>query len=401
MVADLAEQTGLKLAEFSAETREKLATLLTPFSILLNPIDVAGVTADPNEEVRLFRSCLDYLAGQAAIGIIGVVIPVVPYVVPVAQHIAEVLARVPQRPIVPILLGGANLPECLRIFRENRIPYFSTGEQGIRALKAFQDYAQFVTRWDAERSAIRVADAGGPTAVRARERLDAWRRRGKKVMTLHAAADLLASYGFRLPPQGLARSAAEARALAKQIGLPVALKVESEKILHKSDMQGVRLGVDSPDAVERAFSELMTAATKVADARDIDGILVQGMIKPHTEVILGCTRDPGLGHAVLVGLGGIFVEVLKDFSLRLPPIREAEARRMVAELRSARILTGYRGRTPADVEALVSAIVNFSRLLEDVGDVVREADINPLFVLDEGRGAIVVDALFVLDGNEP
>jgi acyl-CoA synthetase (NDP forming) len=144
----------------------------------------------------------------------------------------------------------------------------------------------------------------------------------------------------------------------------------------------------------------MTSATKVADPRDIDGILVQGMIKPHTEVILGCTRDSSFGHAVLVGLGGIFVEVLKDFSLRLPPIREAEARRMVAELRSGRILAGYRGRGPADVEALVSAIVSFSRLLEDVGDMVREADINPLFVLDEGRGTVVGDALFVLDGGE-
>jgi acyl-CoA synthetase (NDP forming) len=138
----------------------------------------------------------------------------------------------------------------------------------------------------------------------------------------------------------------------------------------------------------------------VADPRDIDGILVQGMIKPHTEVILGCTRDSSLGHAVLVGLGGIFVEILKDFSLRLPPIREAEAHRMVAELRSGRILAGYRGRGAADVEALVAAIVNFSRLLEDAGDVIREADINPLFVFEKGQGTMVVDALFVLDGGE-
>lgn len=400
LVADLAEQTGLKLAEFSAETREKLATLLTPFSILLNPIDVAGVTADPNEEVRLFRSCLDHLAGHGGIGVIGVVIPVVPYVVEIAQHIVEVLSQVPARPIVPILLGGANLLECLGLFRKHRIPYFSTGEQGIRALKAFQDYAEFVTRWDTEGSAPAAGDRRGPVAMRTRERLEAWQRGGKRVMTLHGAADILASYGFTLPPQGLARSAAEARALAERIGLPVALKVESERILHKSDVQAVRLGVDSPEAVERAFHELMTAAGRVADARDVDGILVQAMIKPHTEVILGCTRDPGLGHAVLVGLGGIFVEVLKDFSLRLPPIREAEARRMLAELRSARILTGYRGRNAADVDALVSAIVSFSRLLEDVGDNIREVDINPLFVLEQGRGAVVGDALFVLEGRE-
>lgn len=166
-------------------------------------------------------------------------------------------------------------------------------------------------------------------------------------------------------------------------------------------MQGMRLGPDSVQAVEAAFGELMTAATKVADPRDIAGILMQGMIKPHTEVILGCTRDPSLGHAVLVGLGGIFVEVLKDFSLRLPPIREAEAHRMVAELRSGRILASYRGRGAVDVEALVAAIVNFSRLLEDAGDVIREVDINPLFVLDERCGAIVVDGLFAVHGREP
>lgn len=119
------------------------------------------------------------------------------------------LFRVPQRPIVPILPGGTNLPECLQIFRENQIPYFSAGEQGIRALKAFQDYAEFLTRSDAERRAIRGA-GGAPTGGRARERLDAWRREGKRVMTLLAAADLLASYGFKLPPGGLVRSAAEA-----------------------------------------------------------------------------------------------------------------------------------------------------------------------------------------------
>ncbi|MBI4179392.1 acetate--CoA ligase family protein [bacterium] len=398
LMADLAEQKGLKLADFSPTLRETLAKALTQFSIVLNPIDIAGVTADPDEEPALFRACLENLAREGTVGIIVVVIPVVSYAVQIIQHVVDVL-RTANKPIVPILLGGSLFPECFRILEENRIPYFSSCDQGVKAVKALQEYGDFLVRrhtstTEGQRPHVLTDERG-----RARAEMIALLRNGRDVLTLNTAAGILRRYGFRFPVQGLARSDREARHIAKSSGLPVAMKVESVKILHKSDVSGVRLGIESLSTVENVFGELMHASLQRAESSEVDGILVQQMVRPHTEIILGCKRDPSFGHVLLVGLGGVFVELLNEFSLRLPPVSLMDARQMITELRGEKILMGFRGKGRADIDALAEAIVNFSCLIEELGEFIEEVDINPLFLLEEGKGALIGDALFVLNRN--
>jgi len=394
LMADLADQHGVALAEFSDEIRHELANLLTPFSILVNPIDIAGMTSDLNEEPRLFRRMMEYLLAQPSIGFFGVIIPVLPYMDQLAEHIVELVEQF-GKPIIPMLVGGGDSPRCAEIFGHHQIPYFATADQGARGMKALQDRSRFVSRRAGERAGgARKVDAA--RRERSLARLAALRAEGRSTVTLRDAGPLLADYGLALPKQALVRSRDEARAAALSLGFPIAMKIESPKILHKTEVGGVRLGIATSGDVDTAFDALMAAGRAVAAEADIDGVLMQRMVRPNAEMIVGSTRDPRLGHVLLAGLGGVFVELLKDVALRLPPLSLDEAHAMVMETRTAPLLAGYRGRARADQAALEQALVSFSELVDDLGDVIDEIEINPLFVQNEGDGVLVGDALLTL-----
>ncbi len=392
MMADLAEVHGLKLADFAPEIKSRLPELLTPFSILVNPIDIAGMTSDLNEEPLLYRRLMEFLLAQPSVGIFGLIIPYLPYMKQLAQHVVELL-RTTRKPIVPILTGTEEDSQCIEIFRANGVPFFSSPDQGARGLKALQGRAIFANK---SVSASLVSSTHEARKLAARREMERLLRAGRSTFTLFDGRAILEAYGLRLPKQGLARSEAEACKIAAEISFPVVMKVESAKILHKTEIGGVRVGVGSLDEVEKAFSELSAAANEAAGSDALDGVLVQQMVKPHTEVIVGSSHDVGLGHVLLVGMGGTSVEIFKEFALRLPPIDMAEARSMIAESRLEKLLSGYRGKPPADLDALTDFVVNFSILLCDLGDLIDEVEINPIFVLERGEGALVGDALFTL-----
>jgi acetyltransferase len=398
LMADLADQHGVELVEFSPEVSTHLKELLTPFSILVNPIDIAGMTSDLNEEPRLFRRMMEYLLQQPSIGIFGLVIPVLPYMDQLAQHVVELTAQF-DKPIIPMLMGGGDTPKICAVFAQHRIPYFATAEQGARGMKALQTLAQFQRRRAASpKSAVPAIDAA--RRERGLATLANLRAAGRSTITLRDAGPLLVEYGLPLPEQVLARSVDEARAAARKLGFPLAMKIESPKILHKTEIGGVRLGIASAEAVDAAFRELMAAGEKAVAAADIDGVLMQPMVRANTEMIVGSTRDARLGHVMVAGVGGVLVELLKDVALRLPPLSPDEARAMIEETRTSKLLAGYRGKPAADQAALVRALVAFSALLAELGDAIDEIEINPLFVQDDGEGARVGDALITLRAPE-
>jgi acetyltransferase len=394
LMADLADQHGVELIDFAPDVRRDLEELLTPFSILVNPIDIAGMTSDLNEEPRLFRRMMEYLLRQPSIGFFGVIIPVLPYMDQLAQHIVELVAQF-GKPIIPMLVGGGETPRCAEIFGRNRIPFFATAEQGARGMKLLQDRARFQAR-----RAAMPPDAVSSVDANRRERtlaaLRALRAAGRSSVTLRDAGPLLADYGLPLPQQALVRSREEARAAAGTLGYPLAMKIESPKILHKTEIGGVRLGIATMDDVDAAFDALIAAGRAAVAESDIDGVLMQKMVRPNAEMILGSTRDPRLGHVLLAGLGGVLVELFQDVALRLPPLSPDEAHAMVMETRTAKLLAGYRGKAAADQPALERALVAFSELVADAGDLIDEIEINPLFVLDRGAGVLVGDALLTL-----
>ncbi|MGO8920351.1 MAG: acetate--CoA ligase family protein [Stellaceae bacterium] len=206
---------------------------------------------------------------------------------------------------------------------------------------------------------------------------------------------ILARAGLPVVPHRLVRSAAEAGAAAKALGLPVALKIVSPDITHKTDLGGVALNLATPDAVRRAFDEVTARVRKAAPLAALAGCLVAPMVAGGVETILGAQWYPVFGSVVMLGLGGIFVEALKDVTFRVAPFDQAEARRMIAELRALPVLHGMRGRPPADLEALARALAELSRFAAAQGPALKSLDVNPFLVLPEGQGALALDAVLL------
>jgi acetate---CoA ligase (ADP-forming) len=210
-----------------------------------------------------------------------------------------------------------------------------------------------------------------------------------------AALAVLRRAGIPVVEHRLARSAAEAEAAAAALGLPAVLKIVSADITHKTEIGGVALNLATPDAVRKAFDDVTARAKRAAPNAAIAGCLVAPMVKGGVETILGAQWDPVFGPVVMLGLGGIFVEALKDVTFRLAPVDEAEARRMIGELRALPVLRGVRGQPPADLDALASALAALSRFAAAQGPALRSLDINPFLVLPEGKGALALDAVLI------
>jgi acetyltransferase len=205
------------------------------------------------------------------------------------------------------------------------------------------------------------------------------------------AREILRAYGFRLPENRMARTTREAVTAASQIGYPVVMKIASPDVLHKSDMGGVRVKLEDDAMVEEAFFDITSNIQLRQPRARILGVMVQEMITQGKEVILGITRDMQFGPMIMFGLGGIYVEVLKDVSFRIAPLAVESADAMIREVRSFPLLRGVRGETPADIEGIKDALVRLSQMAIDFPEIV-EADINPLLVCPEGEGVVAVDA---------
>jgi succinyl-CoA synthetase beta subunit len=203
----------------------------------------------------------------------------------------------------------------------------------------------------------------------------------------------LREIGIPLAETIAATSPDEAVGVAERLGYPVVLKVDSPDIAHKTDVGGVRVGCRDAGAVRRAFPELIDEVRRRAPAARIHGVVVQRMVGGGTEMILGVKSDPLFGPAVVCGFGGVLVEVLRDVAVRVPPLGADEARAMLGELRGHALLRGVRGRPPADIAALAGALVGLAALADRHRQRLKALDINPLLVLEEGRGAVAVDWL--------
>jgi acyl-CoA synthetase (NDP forming) len=216
---------------------------------------------------------------------------------------------------------------------------------------------------------------------------------GRKILTEVESKDILEEAGIPTARARLATAADEAVTAAKEVGFPVALKVVSPDITHKSDVGGVKLNLSTPDEVKAAFDEIIAAAKKAQPDAKVDGVSVQKMARPGIEVIMGMSQDEQFGPVLMFGLGGILVEVLKDVSFRLVPITPRDARQMVQEIKGRPLLEGYRGQEPADVEALEKLLLRLSDFIEKHPEI-AELDLNPIFAYKDG--AVAVDARIIL-----
>lgn len=217
---------------------------------------------------------------------------------------------------------------------------------------------------------------------------------GRKILLENEAKSVCMEYGIPVAKFKLAKSEVEAVKAAEEIGYPVVLKVVSPDIVHKSDVGGVILNLKNSSDVQSAYKQILENVKAKKEEAKILGVLVQEMAPPSTEVIVGTIKDPQFGHALMFGLGGVFVEVLKDVTFKIAPVTEAEAREMITEVKAYPLLRGYRNMPPADIDAIVHILLNTSRLVME-NPKIKELDLNPIIVYE--KGAKTVDARIILE----
>ncbi len=395
-LADLGEAEGLELPELAPRTRETLASAFPDLHNRGNPLDCWGV----GEYTEVIPACMDALASDPGFDTLCVSIDL-----PVghgeresqvAQFIARKTVELSRGDgkvcVFSTNIGGPFDRKPFEILKEGGVPVVLGMRNTMRAVAHLARYAEFRAR---RRDPGRLAPLQPPAGMRAAEARTIFERARGSVIGEREGKAILAAYGITVPAEALARDAAEAVAYARQIGGAVVLKVDSPQISHKTEAGGVRLGLREPEEVRAAFEEIVASARRYAPEAEIRGVLVQEMVPAGVEMIAGLKRDAQFGPVLVVGLGGIFVEVMKDAALAVLPVGRREVEEMVSSLRGRALLEGARGRAKADVPALVDAVLRLARLGEDLGAQIDQLDVNPLIVLPDGQGVRAVDALIV------
>jgi acyl-CoA synthetase (NDP forming) len=313
---------------------------------------------------------------------------------------AQIVPRISKdinKPILCSFMGLVDVSEGVRYLEKNGVPNFSFPEDASRTMAAMVRYADNQKpHKDSRREVFRLLEDQEKAAAAI-----AWRLSGRKeyFMTEKEAHELLRCYGFPLLKSVLVNDPSGIESACLEVGFPLVMKLDSPDILHKSDAGGVRLGIRSTGEAENVFVEINESALLYRPSALIRGILFQQMAAEGVEVILGSTRDPRFGPICMFGLGGIFVEAMKDVTFRLAPMWETSAENMIKSIKAYRVLRGIRGKPPADIKAAKLCILRLSSMVSNHPEI-AELDINPLIVYPEGQGCVVADARIVLSRPE-
>lgn len=385
VATDATVVAGLTLAKLSAATTGALHRELPPAASVANPIDVLG-DAGPDLYQRAIDAAIADPHGDSLLVILT------PQLKTDAVATARVVVEARQqtdRPVLACFMGSLGVRRGLTVLRQGQIPNYPFPERAVQALAAMASHADWLTR---RREAPRqfAVDRWAVEDVIRRTRA-----RDQTSLAGDAAARIVAAYGIPVSRGRLAHRADEAARIAEEIGFPVVLKVSSPDVVHKSDVGGVRVGLNDTEEVRRAYQEISSSVRRHLPSASIDGISVWAMVPPGIETIVGMSLDATFGHLLLFGLGGVYVEVLRDVTVRVIPVTACDATDMVHEIRAYPLLAGARGRPPADVDAIVGILERVSQLASDFPEI-RELDLNPLVVYQTGQGAVAVDVRMTL-----
>ncbi len=381
LLADKAEEYKLNLPELDGKTRELVEKEIPDYGSALNPVDV---TAQVINEPDNFKNVLQIMDDHP--GIDGIVIVISMIYGEAGAVMARCIVEMTEKTDTPIVVawpaGDRLMKDNLDILINGRVPLYRSPEQAIKALGTAMKYGHFRKNFLDYKPIPEVkADPGVREALTARDRFSE-----------HDAKDVLDRFGLPITRETVVNSVKDAVSFADEIGYPVVLKIDSPDILHKTDVGALKLNLKDAAAVEEAYNEIMANVKKHKPDADLNGIMVQEMVIGGKEMIVGIDQSR-FGPMVMVGMGGIFVEVLKDVAYRIAPFTREEATQMLKELNSYQILTGVRGEKPSDIEALIDMLVRMGQFAHEFQDQVKELDINPVLVLPEGKGVKIADAL--------
>ena len=383
IATDALVSAGLKIAEFSAETRSRLQSFLPPHASTGNPCDLTG---DAGED--LFKQTLEVVLDDDNVdGAIVILTPVAPGAdVKIAEATAAV-ALASKKTTFFCFLGVSDFTEGIKVLHSNGLPHFPFPENAVRALAHMPWYREVIEltsgkeipTYDVDREKVTTAIEGHLTDA------------PQRLLSQHEAHGIFEAYGLPVMKNRLARLPAEAAQLFDaEFGRAVAMKVMSQDVVHKSDVGGVVLGVDTSAEAGEAYERIVAKVTEYLPKARIDGVLMEEMAGDGVEVIIGGSRDEKFGPMIMFGIGGRMVEVWKDVNFRLAPMWRASASRMIRQIRGYKLFEGVRGAPPSDVKAAEDCILRIAQLMDEHPEI-QELDINPLILYARGEGAAVAD----------
>lgn len=387
MATDACERLGVGLASLDGDTIAALHAALPPAAALYNPVDVLG-----DADASRYRHAAELLAADPNVHALLVMLtPQATTEIPETAHAVADVARTSGKTTLACFMGEVRVEAGRKVLSTARVPHYAFPERAVAALGAMQRYRAHLAKPLLVQPVLEVdmkaAEAEITPAL----------ERGLPFITEEAAARIARAYGITTPRGELASSLAAAKRVADDIGYPLVMKIASPDILHKSDIGGIRVGIEDAGQLVDAYEDIMLGVRQRMPDAQVWGVEVQQMIAGGTEVIVGVNRDPTFGPLLLFGLGGVYVEVLKDVTFRLCPVTPEEAHEMISEIRSFMLLRGARGRKPADIDAVADVLVRTSRLAVDFPEIL-ELDINPLIVRERGAGAVAADIRIGIGG---
>jgi acetate---CoA ligase (ADP-forming) len=385
LAADAASRHGLRLAALNDRERSRLAQLLSPSASAGNPIDT---TADTS--LAQIRSVMRILLRSPRVdGALVIMTPTSAFTSEAAGHaILEGRGKSPKA-VTACLFGVTDVSEAVTFLEQNGVPAFTFPEEAVQGLGSLAQYHSWRTR---PRTEVRRFEVD---LARARAAIARARRAGLTVLPQYASREILAAYGIAFPEARRVREESAALRAADEVGYPVVLKVVSPDISHKTDVGGVRVDLRDRPMLREAYREMAATVARRAPNARIEGYEVEAQVLDGKEVLIGLQRDPGFGPVLVFGLGGIYVEILRDVTFRLAPVRTLSARHMIEQVKAFPLLQGTRGEPPSDLDALAEAIERVSQLAVELPQV-AELDINPLIARPAGKGVVAVDARVVL-----
>ncbi|MFB5605635.1 MAG: 4-hydroxybutyrate--CoA ligase [Nitrosarchaeum sp.] len=376
---DACSRLGIKMANIES-IRPKINAVIPPWGSSRNPVDIVG-DADFNR----FSNVLDRVLAHPNVG--SVISMCTPSGTLNYDKLAEVIVAMSKKHKKTMLASLMGLDEGItnrEILAAGDVPYYTYAEGAIRTLAAMLKFSNWIKTPEGKIPKFKV------DKLKAKKIFDKVKKEKRPNLLEEEGQEVLKAYGLPLPKSALAKTESDAIKIAKQIGYPVVMKIASPQIIHKSDAGGVKVNLTNDSEIKDAFKTIIANAKKYNKKAEIKGVLIVEMVKGGKELIIGSKLEPGFGPVIMLGMGGIYVEVLKDVTFKLAPVTDKEANDMIASIKTQKILQGVRGEKPSDIAKLSECIQRLSQLVTDFKEI-KELDMNPVLVMEKGKGCKILD----------
>ena len=376
---DACSKAKIKMADITS-IRKQIDEVIPPWGSSRNPVDIVG-DADFNR----FNNVLDRVLKHPKVG--SVISMCTPSGTLDYDKLAEVIVDMSKKYKKTMLASLMGLDEGItnrEILAAGNVPYYTYAEGAIRTLAAMIRFSNWVKSSPGKITKFKVNKA------KAKKIFDKVKKEKRPNLLEEEGQEVLKAYGLPLPKSALAKNESEAVKIAKKIGYPVVMKIASPQIIHKSDAGGVKVNLTNDSEVKDAFKTIVKNAKKYNKKAEIKGVLIVEMVKGGKELIIGSKLEPGFGPVIMLGMGGIYVEVLKDVTFKLAPVTDKEADDMISSIKTQKLLQGVRGEKPSDIAKLSECIQRLSQLVSDFKEI-KELDMNPVLVMEKGKGCRILD----------